>query len=67
MKSALTFSFKPEQVGDDRTIDNTEYGKWDSKQSSTEIQDVMQWLLDADNVPTEWSVLQRLREQHRAD
>ena len=49
----------------ERTVNTVKYGKFDSERfPPAHFEDVKQWLLDEDAVPTEWDVLSRLRQQH---
>ena len=64
LKASFTFIFKG-GAGVARTVDTVSYGKWDSDiYNTTYINDINDWLLDEDNVATEWDVLKTLREQH---
>ena len=60
-----SFTFKFEGDADERTVDTTTYGKWNSiNYNSTYINNIKEWLLDEDAVPTEWQPLLTLRAQH---
>lgn len=49
----------------ERTVDTVKYGEFDSEMyPPSHFEDVKEWLLDEDAVPTEWDVLIRLRAQH---
>lgn len=64
-KATLTFRFTGND-GDERTIDNCVYGKWDSSvYSSTYINDIKDWLLDEDRCVTQYAQLLMLRQQHQ--
>ena len=49
----------------ERTVDTVTFGKFDSERfRPAHFEDVKEWLLDEEAVPTEWDVLTRLRQQH---
>ena len=50
--------------GEVRRLDKIKYGEFSSKEYPPKLfEDVKEWLLDADAVPTEWDKLLNLREQ----
>jgi len=67
-KAAFTFNFVTGTADDEtRTVDNTKYGTFDRDLYPPALfEDVKAWLLDEEAVPTEWDVLERIREQHNA-
>jgi hypothetical protein len=59
------FTFLAAKGATERTVDTVKYGNFDSDlYPPRHFEDVKEWLLDADAVPTEWDVLQRIRQQH---
>ena len=59
------FTFLTTKGATDRTVDTVKYGYFDSDlYPPRHFEDVKEWLLDADAVPTDWDVLERIRQQH---
>ena len=65
LKAHFTNKFIGDQ-GVPRSVDTLTYGDWDTRRySSAFINEIANWLLDEDAVPTEWDVLLKIRDQHR--